>query len=186
MPTAGRMTVTTTDAGARCTVCGGCGQAARRRWSPCSCAPNCPPPATRTTSGRCWSARAPEHVITNPDLGDDAENQARLRISHVKRHTVQITACDGEMVAHSRRLPTLRLSMACLSSCGGDAYRLDLASGQGAGDRNTRRAGSAAWQWRIGCPAPGGMGTVAVTGAESSQESWPTWGGSVNGSGNPA
>jgi len=128
----------------------------------------------------------PEHVITNPDLGDDAENQARLRISHVKRHTVQITACDGEMVAHSRRLPTLRLSMACLSSCGGDAYRLDLASGQGAGDRNTRRAGSAAWQWRIGCPAPGGMGTVAVTGAESSQESWPTWGGSVNGSGNPA
>src|SRR6266567_1251614 len=42
-----------TDTSARCWACGGCGQAAKRRWSRCSCAPSCLRRAPGTTSGRC-------------------------------------------------------------------------------------------------------------------------------------
>ena len=44
----------------------------------CSCARSCLPPASGTSSRRCWAR--PACLVTHPDLDDPAENQAREQL----------------------------------------------------------------------------------------------------------
>jgi len=51
------------------------------------------------------------------------DTHQKRRISHVKRHTVQITTRDGGMVAPHRRSSII---CACMNPWGGDAQGADL------------------------------------------------------------